>query len=126
MKAAKGELQFYKKKKYPIFVAKEKEKMIGFHVCRIQDEIIWSEALYIVPEARRKGIASALYEKAEQIADEIGCNTVYNWVHPNNYRSIPFLKKRGYTVLNLIEVCKRRPKETITQKIKVGQYEFDY
>ena len=126
LKAAQKELEFYKRKKYPIFVKEEKGKLLGFHVCKIQDEIVWSESLYVVPETRRKGIASALYEKAEQIAEEIGGDTVYNWVHPNNYRSIPFLKKKGYTVLNLIEVCKRRPRETITQKIKVGKYEFDY
>ena len=126
-KAAQEELEFYKIKKYPIFVAEgDKGKLLGFHVCKIQDKVIWSESLYVNPEARRKGIASALYEKAEQIAEEIGCDTVYNWVHPNNFRSIPFLKKKGYTVLNLIEVCKRRPNEIITQKIKVGKYEFDY
>jgi len=126
LKAAQEEFEFYKNKEYPIFVTEEKGKLLGFHVCKIQDEIIWSESLYVIPEARRKGIASALYEEAEKIAVEIGCDTVYNWVHPNNYRSIPFLKKRGYTVLNLIEVCKRRPRETIAQKIKVGKYEFDY
>ena len=62
----------------------------------------------------------------EIIAEEKGSNTVYNWVHPNNFRSIPFLKKRGYNVLNLIEVCKKRPGEKLTQKIKVGNFEFDY
>jgi hypothetical protein len=38
---------------------------------------------------------------------ELGGDTLYNWVLPNNYRSIPFLKKHGYDVLNLIEVRKR-------------------
>ena len=127
LKAAEEELEFYLKKEYPIFIAEgNKGNLLGFHVCRIQDEIIWSESLYVIPEARRRGVGSALYEKAEIIANEMGCDTVYNWVHPNNYRSIPFLKKRGYNVLNLIEICKKRPREKLTQKINVGQYEFDY
>ncbi|UCC18961.1 MAG: GNAT family N-acetyltransferase [Promethearchaeota archaeon] len=127
LRAAEEELEFYQKKKYPIFIAEEINcNLIGFHVCRIQDKIIWSESLYVIPEERRKGVASALYEKAENLAEEIGCETVYNWVHPNNFRSIPFLKKRGYTVLNLIEVCKKRSGEKLTQKIKVGSFEFDY
>ena len=127
LKAAKEELEHYQKNKYPIFVAEgDKDNLIGYHVCRIHDNIIWSESLYVIPEARRKGVGSALYEKAEILAEEIGCDTVYNWVHPNNDKSITFLKKRGYNVLNLIEVCKRRQGEKLTQKIKVGQYEFDY
>ena len=127
LKAAEEELEFYQKKKYPIFIAEEtKGNLIGFHVCKIHDNIIWSEMLYVIPNERRKGIASALYEKAEMIAKEIGCDTVYNWVHPNNFRSIPFLKKRGYNVLNLIEVCKKRPGEKFTQKINIGDFEFDY
>ena len=127
LKAAEEELEFYLEKKYPTFIAEgDKGNLLCFHVCKIQDKIIWSEFLYVIPEERRKGVASALFEKAESIAVEIGCDTVYNWVHPNNYRSIPFLKKRGYNVLNLIEVCKKRPGEKLTQKIKVGNYEFDY
>ena len=127
LEAAKEELEFYQKKKYPIFVAEgSKNNLIGYHVCKIQEDVIWSEGLYVIPEERRKGVASALYEKAEIIASELGCNSVYNWVHPNNYRSIQFLKKRGYNVLNLIEVCKKRPGENLTQIIKVGSFEFEY
>jgi len=127
LKAAQEELEDYQKKRYPIFVAEgDKGKLIGYHVCRVQDDIIWSESLYVIPEERRKGVGSALYEKAEIIAKEIGCDTVYNWVHPNNYKSITFLKKREYNVLNLIEICKKRPRENLTQKINVGNYEFDY
>ncbi|MFX1500150.1 MAG: GNAT family N-acetyltransferase [Promethearchaeota archaeon] len=127
LKAAEEELEFYLEKNYPIYIAAgNKGKLLGYHVCKIQDGIIWSESLYVIPEERRKGVASTLYEKAEDIAVEIGCDTVYNWVYPNNYRSIPFLKKRGYNVLNLIEVCKKRPEEKLTQKIKVNNFEFEY
>ncbi|HMM32285.1 MAG TPA: hypothetical protein PKB13_10965 [Clostridia bacterium] len=37
-----------------------------------------------------------------------------------------FLAKRGYRVLNLIEVRKAYEGESLTQKIPVGEREFDY
>ena len=75
---------------------------------------------------RRKGIGSDLYDEAEKLVKTLGGDTVYNWVHPNNEMSIPFLKKRGYDVLNLIEIRKKRPNEKITQEINVGNHEFKY
>lgn len=39
---------------------------------------------------------------------------------------IEFLRKHGYTVLNLIEIRKPYQDETLTQTITVGEYEFDY
>jgi len=39
---------------------------------------------------------------------------------------IAFLRKRGYTVLNLIEIRKPYAGEKTTQIIKVGENEFDY
>lgn len=127
LKNAKEELEFYIQKKYPIFIAEDDKKTIsGYHVCRVEDEIVWSESLYVIPEKRRQGIGSGLYEQAEKLVKKLGGDTVYNWVHPNNEMSIPFLKKRGYDVLNLIEIRKKRPEEKITQEINVGNHEFKY
>ena len=127
LNSAKEELEFYEKKKYPIFIAEDdKSVVIGYHVCRVEDDIIWSESLYVNPEMRRKGIGSKLYKEAEELVEKFGGDTVYNWVHPNNDMSIPFLKSRGYDVLNLIEIRKKRPNEVFTQEIKVGKYEFNY
>ena len=53
-------------------------------------------------------------------------DTVYNYVHPNNHRMIEFLRKRGYTVLNLIEIRRPYKDEKLTQTIAVGEHEFDY
>jgi len=58
--------------------------------------------------------------EAEQLAQEFDGDTVYNWIHPNNDRIISFLKKRGYNVLNLIEVRRARLGEETSEKIKVG------
>ncbi len=127
LKSAEEELEFYLKKSYPVFIAEDdKNTIVGYHVCKVEDEIVWSESLYVIPEKRRKGIGSDLYEEAEKLVNELGGDTVYNWVHPNNEISIPFLKKRGYDVLNLIEIRKKRPNEKITQEINVGKYDFNY
>jgi GNAT superfamily N-acetyltransferase len=125
--AASEDLNYYRRKNFPIFIAvNENKELIGFTVCRVDEEIVWNELLFVLPEERRKGIGSALFKRAEEFAIELGGYTMYNWVHPNNYRSIPFLKKHGYNVLNLIEVRKRLPKEKLTQKIKIGKFEYDY
>ena len=39
---------------------------------------------------------------------------------------IEFLRKRGYTVMNLIEIRKPYKDEKLTQTIVVGEHEFDY
>ena len=39
---------------------------------------------------------------------------------------IAFLRKRGYTVLNLIEIRKPYQGEKLAQVIQVGEHEFDY
>ncbi len=127
LKSAQEELTHYQQKKFPIFVAEDKEQnLIGYHVCRVEENVIWSESLYVVPELRRKGIGTALYEKGEFLVKEVGGETLYNWVHPNNDISISFLKKRGYDVLNLIEIRRKRQNETFTQEITVGKHDFNY
>lgn len=77
-------------------------------------------------KSTRQGVAAALHGKAEEIAASYGNDTVYNYVHPNNHRMIEFLRKRGYTVLNLIEIRKPYQNEKLTQTITVGEHEFDY
>ncbi|MFX0090376.1 MAG: GNAT family N-acetyltransferase [Candidatus Hodarchaeota archaeon] len=124
---AREELDEYLVKNFPIFIAIDsKGILLGYLVCRVETGVVWAESLYVRPENRRKGIASALYAEVEQLAIEQKSDTVYNWVHPNNTRIIHFLRKRGYTVLNLIELRKKRLNEKITKKIKIGTFEYDY
>jgi ribosomal protein S18 acetylase RimI-like enzyme len=124
---AKEEFREYIEAKYPIFVAEENNKeLLGYLVCRIDNETVWAESLFVSYDARRMGIASKLYEKAEEIAKKLGGSTVYNWVHPNNDKMITFLSKKGYNVLNLIEIRKPWENEVLTKKIAVGKYEYNY
>lgn len=88
--------------------------------------VVWVESIFVKEEYRRHGVATALHSKSEEIAASYGDDTVYNYVHPKNHRMIEFLRKRGYTVLNLIEIRKPYKDEKLTQTIAVGEHEFDY
>lgn len=98
----------------------------GYVVCRVDDGVVWVESIFVKEAYRRHGVAAALHSKAEEVAASYGDDTVYNYVHPNNHRMIAFLRKRGYTVLNLIEIRKPYSGEKLTQTIAVGEHEFDY
>ena len=124
--AGREEMEEYLVAKFPVYAAVVDGEYAGYVVCRVDDGVVWVESLFVGEEYRRCGIASALHSKAEELAASYGDNTVYNYVHPNNHRMIAFLRQRGYTVLNLIEIRKAYPGETLTQKILVGEHEFDY
>ena len=95
-------------------------------VCRVDGDVVWAESIYVLPDSRRLGVGSLLYEEAERLAREKGTETVYNWVHPNNQVCLDFLKSRGYTVLNLIEIRRPYDGENLAERIQVGLNEFDY
>ena len=111
---------------FPVFAATVHGEYAGYVVCRIESEVVWVESIFVREEYRRQGAVAALHGKAEEIAASYGNDTVYNYVHPNNHRMIEFLGKRGYTVLNLIEIRKPYQNEKLTQTITVGEHEFDY
>ena len=124
--AGREEMEEYLAAGFPVFAAMVDGKYAGYAVCRVDGEIVWVESIFVKEEYRRRGVASALHSKAEEIAASYGEDTVYNYVHPNNHRMIAFLRKRGYTVLNLIEIRKPYKGETLTETICVGEHEFDY
>ena len=126
LKRGEQELQDYLDANFLVYVACEAEELLGFAVSRVDGGVVWLEAIYTSPAARRKGVASALFCEVERLAKENGEPTVYNWIHPNNEKMLNFLAKRGYCVLNLIEVRKAYEGESLTQKIPVGEWEFDY
>ena len=124
--AGREEMEEYLAAGFPVFAAIVDGEYAGYVVCRVDSEVVWVESIFVKDEYRRQGIASALHSKAEEIAAFYGEDTVYNYVHPNNHRMIAFLRKRGYTVLNLIEIRKPYQGEQPTQTIRVGEHEFDY
>ncbi|HPH94750.1 MAG TPA: GNAT family N-acetyltransferase [Anaerolineaceae bacterium] len=123
--AAAGELAEYAAKDFPVFVAEdETPALTGYLVCRVDGDVVWAESLYVTPECRRQGVGERLYAEAERLALELGGDKPYNWVDPNNDKIIRFLQKRGYNVLNLIELRHAHPGEALNSTIRVGKFEF--
>ena len=102
------------------------ERLVGYLICRVDGRTVWAESLFVAAECRRSGVGSRLYAEAERLADDVGAQTVYNWVHPNNEAIISFLNHRGYDVLNLIELRRVRGDEQPRGRIRVGDHDFRY
>ena len=126
IEAGREEMEEYLAAGFPVFAAIMDGEYAGYVVCRVDSQVVWVESIFVKEEYRHHGVATALLSKAEEIAATYGEDTVYNYVHPNNHRMIEFLRKRGYTVLNLIEIRKPYEGEQFTQTISVGDHYFDY
>lgn len=122
-----AELLEYLDANWPVYAARTADgQWAGYIVLRTEEPLVWVESIYVEDAYRRRGIASALYAKAEEQAAAWGESTVYNYVHPNNHGMIAFLRRHGYTVLNLIEIRKAWPGEKLNTTITVGDEVFDY
>lgn len=124
--AARQEADAFLVKDVPVYLLVIAGQVLGYLVCRIEEPCVWAEQIYVLPEHRRKGLASLLFEQAEKMAADRGEPTVYCNVHPNNHAIIQFLQSRGYTHLNLIELRRGYPGEQAMSKIRIGEHEFDY
>ena len=124
--AGASELREYLAADFPVFAAVKDGVYCGYIVCRVDEPRVWVESIYVHPDFRRQGIAGRLFAKAEEIAAFCGEDTVYNYVHPNNSVMIDFLRSRGYSVLNLIEIRKPYKGEKFSTKIQVDGNHFDY
>ena len=126
VEAAREEIGEFLDAGFPVFAAEDDGELAGYMVCRIDAPCLWVEHLYVREDCRRKGVATLLFEQAEALAASMGEDTVYNFVHPNNLGMIAFLRSKGYTVLNMIEIRKPYPGERLTTAIPVGDAVFDY
>ena len=126
IEAGKEEVLEFIEAGFPVFAAEVDGVPAGYIVCRIDEPCLWVEHIYVREEFRRRGIATMLFSKAEEIARSMGEDTVYNFVHPNNERMIQFLRSKGYTVLNMLEIRKPYAGEHLTTTIHVENDAFDY
>ena len=126
IEAGKEEIIEFLNSGFPVFAVEDDGALAGYIVCRIDEPCLWVEHIYVREDLRRKGVATMLFRKAEEIAASMGEDTVYNFVHPNNEGMIRFLASKGYTVLNLIEIRKPYKDERLTTTIHVEKEAFDY
>ena len=124
--SAKEEIADFIRRGYPVYAVEDREAFAGYMVCRIDEPCLWVEHLFVCEEYRRKGVATMLFDRAEALAGSMGEDTVYNFVHPNNEGMIRFLRSKGYTVLNMIEIRKPYQGEKLTTTVRVGDEAFDY
>ena len=123
---ARNEIDDYFKHGYPIYAISVNGLMVAYSVLRIEDDVVWLESLFVREEYRKRGFGRRLFEKAEEIANEYGNDTLYNYIHPNNELMIRFLKEMDYDVINLLEIRKRYKNEEINEEYQIGNHTFKY
>ena len=126
VEAAREEIMEFLNAGFPVFAVEDGGALAGYMVCRIEEPCLWVEHLFVRDDYRRRGVGTLLFEKAEELARAMGEDTVFNFVHPNNRGMIDFLRAKGYTVLNMIEIRKPYKGEQLTTTIPVGDAVFDY
>ena len=115
--AWESEMKEYIDSDFPCYAAVCDSKHVSYIVCRVDKPCVWVEPIYAKLELRRKGGASQLFEKTVELVKSFGEDTVFNYVHSNNHSMNGFLRKCGYTVINLVENCKQYKDERLTQTI---------
>ena len=126
LESAESEIGFYLSRRYPVFAASMNGAYIGYAVCRIDDDVVWLESIFVKKEYRNQGVATMLLKKCEEVAAEHGNATLYIYINPNNEQVIGLLNKNGYDVLNLIEVRKKYSDETISTEYRIGDHSYKY
>ena len=126
VEAGRDEIVEFLNAGFPVYAVSDESVLTGYIVCRIDQPCLWVEHIFVREEYRRRGVATMLFNKAEEIAASMGENTVYNFVHPNNEGMIHFLRSKGYTVLNMIEIRKPYEGEKLTTTVHVENEVFDY
>jgi len=100
------------------------KSLIGFSVIKQDEGTWWLDWLYVAPAHRGYTNASLLFDAAEAFALGQGADQLYVWIHPDNTPMIRFLAKKGYNVLNLIELKKQKKTVTTTVDIMGNSYRY--
>lgn len=90
------------------FIYYEDDKVVGLLTCSIKREYVagcstnkvaYLEGVYVLPEYRRKGIATKLIEHFKTWAKSIGCKEMASDIEVDNDVSLQFHKKCGFEVV---------------------------
>lgn len=67
-----------------------------------------------------------MFQKVENLSFPLGGETLFIYIHSKNHVMLVFLRKQGYTFLNLIEVRKTFESEILTREVCVNEEKFVY
>jgi ribosomal protein S18 acetylase RimI-like enzyme len=86
------------KARYDCFVAEDKGKIVGFLTAELwkYDKYSFILDVYVKPEHRKNGVASALMKEHEKICKKAGIKTLLVSVLTNNAKMQKFLAKRKF------------------------------
>lgn len=121
---ATNEANSYFTENRSVFVFEQNNELLGYSVLKFEEEVCWLDWLFVNQDYHGQGIASKLFDHAEELAKNLGNDQLYVWVHPDNDCMLKFLKKKGYDVLNLLEV--KKEKENPSTVISVLNNKFRY
>ena len=83
------------------FVAEKEERIVGYMlgwVSQMEETFAYIHNIGIIPDFRRKKIASDLYERFIETVREIGCNKIFLIIGPKNKISLDFPQKLGFKI----------------------------
>ena len=93
------------------FTALDGEKVIGYIGLYIVCESCFVSNIAVFPEYRRKGVATALIERACECAKEHGTDFISLEVRPSNVSALALYEKFGFEEMGLRKNYYRNPTE---------------
>jgi ribosomal protein S18 acetylase RimI-like enzyme len=81
-------------------------RLLGFRRWELSDGFYFTREMYVVPDARGRGVAKALIRHFEHQLREKGQDVACISCTPHNVAMIELARAEGYTILNTIEMRK--------------------
>jgi ribosomal protein S18 acetylase RimI-like enzyme len=104
---------------FSVIAENESGKIIGRLICmqNIADRRLWYYGdLFVIPEYRRRHIATKMFSAAVEALKDKGCETVRVYVEPENTPSLALQRKLGFS---------QKPFQTFNSLINDGQLMFE-
>ncbi len=95
-KVEKDLRKYWKKPNIIIKVAIENNEILGYFCVEIQEKDLFLGQIHVSPIRQTQGIGSQLMKEIENIALEMGYNSILLNVQANNERAKNFFEKRGF------------------------------
>ncbi len=78
----------------------DNEKPIGYLVCKIESDQLYISKIYLKAETRGKGFGKLLLNRAIELANQNGKNSIYLNVNKHNTDSISFYERMGFVKID--------------------------